>query len=102
MTRLVCMRGCAYDCNVVGTVDAVALCGECCSQLVATALDTPLMALVLLKRQVRSDHNHSGLNDLKRAWRILRSVPEKELQERFGMTPVALVDLVREAFRTLV
>lgn len=101
MSKLVCKRACAYDCNVAGQVDAIALCGECCGQLVATEPDTPLMALVLLKRQLRSDHNHSGFNDLKRAWRTLRTVSEKELQERYGMTQVELVDLVRKAFLTV-
>lgn len=100
MTKLVCSRACAYDCNAVGTADAVAFCGECSGQLVATELDTPLMALVLLKRQVRNDHNRLGLNDLKRAWAILVTFPANELHERYGITQAALIDLARKAFAT--
>ena len=100
MSKLVCARGCAYDCNAVGTVDAVAYCGECAGQLVATELDTPLMALVLLKRQLRNDLNHSGRNDLERARGVLKSYPAKELLDRFGVTQAELTALVRKAFAT--
>ena len=97
---IVCKSACAFKFNETA-VTAGMRCVDCGSiETVIAMPGSAAHALVILRRQLATNHNHVGVSDLREAWAIVdRSAAL--LSEKFKLTRAQLRELGAAAFATL-
>lgn len=97
---VVCKSACAFRFDE-GNVTGRTQCGDCGSIESVLALPgTAAHALVILRRQVATNHNHVGATDLVEAWEIaVRSATL--IEQKFKLNAKQLRALGAAAFKTL-